>query len=52
MVDHIKGLYVYFYSREDKKLVLIGRSIDDALENQIGMIIDEETYLLNKEDAL
>jgi len=52
VVDHFKGLYLYLYNEEENKLVLIGRSISDALHNQIGVIIDENNFLLNKEDCI
>ena len=52
IVDHIKGLFLYLYNEEDNKLALIGQSITNALNNQIGLIIDENNFILNKEGSL
>ena len=52
IVDHIKGLFLYLYNEEDNKLALIGQSVTNALNNQIGLIIDENSFILNKEGSL
>ena len=52
IVDHIKGLFLYLYNEEDNKLALIGQSVVNALNNQMGLIIDENNFILNKEGSL
>lgn len=52
VMDSIKGLHLYWFNTEDKKLILVSRSAISSPGSEIGCIINENWFFLVSENTL